>query len=58
MYAPVGKNEIAGMITIKKNGETIKEIPLVFGDSVALDNTIPLTLSEKLKGFIFRRNKP
>ncbi|NLA87243.1 MAG: D-alanyl-D-alanine carboxypeptidase, partial [Clostridiales bacterium] len=40
VYAPVGKNEIAGMITIKKNGETIKEIPLVFGDSVALDNTI------------------
>ncbi len=58
VYAPIGKNEIAGMITVKKNGETIKEITLIFEDSVELDDTIPLTLFEKLKWSVLGRNKP
>lgn len=48
-YAPVTQNTKAGMITIKKNGETIKEIPLLFSETVSLDEAIPLSFFERLK---------
>ena len=57
VYAPVTCHEVAGVITIKRNGETLKEIPLVFGESVALDESVPLTFLEKLKWSIFSRKQ-
>ncbi len=58
VYAPVAKNEVAGMITIKRNGETIKEIPLIFGETVDLDQSVPLSFLEKLKWALFHQRKP
>jgi D-alanyl-D-alanine carboxypeptidase len=52
-YAPVTEGESAGQVLITKNGETIKTIPLLFTESVALDETIPLTPLEKIKRHIF-----
>ncbi len=49
MYAPVGAGEKAGVISIKKNGEPVKEIPLVYSASVTLDKSVPLSRWEKLK---------
>lgn len=58
-YAAVYKNDIAGIITITKNGEAIKEIPLVFGETVVLDSSIPLKFLEKVKRSILGRvDKP
>jgi D-alanyl-D-alanine carboxypeptidase len=49
VYAPVAEKEAAGLLTIRQNGRTVKEIPLIFGEHVELDETIPLTFTEKLK---------
>lgn len=57
VYAPVMQNEKAGMIVIKKNNATLKEIPLLYGETVRLDETIPLTFFEKLKWSIFCNKK-
>jgi D-alanyl-D-alanine carboxypeptidase (penicillin-binding protein 5/6) len=58
VYAPAVLNEVAGMIIVKKNGETIKEIPLVYGDTVKLDQSVPLTFLEKLKWSILYKKQP
>lgn len=57
VYAPVLQNEKAGMITIKQNGKTIKEIPLLFDETVSLDESVPLSFFEKLKWSLFHQQK-
>ena len=57
VYAPVAKNEKAGMITVKKNGETIKEIPLIFSESIELDKSVPLSFFEMLKWSLLHQKK-
>ena len=52
VYAPVVEGERAGDITVKKDGKTIKTIALVYGDTVALDKSVPLTQWEKLRRLI------
>jgi D-alanyl-D-alanine carboxypeptidase len=53
VYAPVARDKEAGRLVIKNNGAVIKEIPLVYGETVKLDPTVPLTFFEKLKWSIF-----
>lgn len=57
VYAPVTQNNEAGLITIKSNGKTIKEIPLLYGEAVALDQSVPLSFFEKLKWSLFQHCK-
>jgi D-alanyl-D-alanine carboxypeptidase len=49
VYAPVEQNKKAGLISIKKNSKTIKQIPLIYSETVSLDKTLPMTFFEKLK---------
>ncbi len=55
VYAPVARNDEAGRITIETNGKIIKEIPLVYGETVKLDPIVPLDFFEKIKRSIFNR---
>ena len=50
VYAPVVKNREAGTIRISNNVEIVKEIPLVFGETVGLDPSVPLNFFERFKG--------
>ena len=57
VYAPVAEKEAAGLLAIMQNGNTIKEIPLLFGEHVELDEMIPLTFAEKLKWSLTLRKR-
>lgn len=57
VYSPVMKGARAGVLVIKKNGETVTEIPLVYGETVRLDKSIPLSKWEKLKWAWYFANK-
>ncbi len=48
VYAPVQKGERAGTVTVTVNGKTELTAALVYGETVALDRTVPLTRWEKL----------
>ena len=49
VYAPVKKGARAGIVTVTVNGKTEKTVELVYGGTVALDKSVPLTGWEKLK---------
>jgi serine-type D-Ala-D-Ala carboxypeptidase (penicillin-binding protein 5/6) len=57
VYAPVLKNEKTGMLTIINNGKIIKEIPLISGEAVRLDKSVPLSFFEMLKWSILHQRK-
>ena len=57
IYAPVQIGQKAGVLTIVINGEPVKDIPIVFGEDVALDSAIPLTNWEKLKRFLVQEEE-
>jgi 23S rRNA pseudouridine2605 synthase len=50
VYAPVRKGTRAGTVTVTVNGRTEKTVVLVYGETVALDKSVPLTRWEKLRG--------
>ncbi len=52
VYAPAEEGKQAGVIKVIKNGRTEKTIKLVYGESVALDKSVPLTSWEKLRQFL------
>lgn len=57
VYAPVNEKTRAGVIKIVLNGETKKEIPLVFTESVKLDASVKLNYLEMLKWRLFHEKK-
>lgn len=57
VYAEVSEGEPAGSINVNLNGAEIREIPLVFAESVALDSAIPLNKWEKIKWLWYYVNK-
>jgi D-alanyl-D-alanine carboxypeptidase (penicillin-binding protein 5/6) len=57
VYSPVIKGARAGVLYIKKNGEVIEEIPLVYSETVRLDKNVPLSKWEKLKWAWYFANK-
>lgn len=54
VYAPVIEGKRAGVITITRNGKTEKTIQIVYGRTVELDKTVPLTRWEKLRRLLHR----
>ncbi len=53
VYAPVNEKEKAGVIKIELNGKTIKEIPIIYSESVMLDASVKLSYIEMLKWRLF-----
>ena len=49
VYAGVIKGARAGNIIVRKNGETVAEVPLVFSENVMVDGEIKLSGWERLK---------
>ena len=57
VYAPAQAGQRVGVINVMVNGETVKTIQLVYGETVKLDPDIPLTNWEKLRRLIVREEK-
>lgn len=53
-YAPVNEKDKAGVIRIKQNSKTIKEIPIIYSESVMLDASVKLNYLEMLKWRLFQ----
>lgn len=55
VYAPVTRGVSAGSITVIQNGETLKNISLIYDSCVPLDETIPLKFHEKIWWSLFQK---
>ncbi|MBR6259730.1 MAG: D-alanyl-D-alanine carboxypeptidase [Oscillospiraceae bacterium] len=53
VYAGVNMGDIAGSVTVFKNGERLKITPLIYSETVEADETIKLTPYEKLIRALF-----
>lgn len=53
VYAPIVKDAQAGEITIYKDGSAEKTVPLLYKNSVALDESILLSPMDRLKRMLF-----
>ena len=49
VYAGVIRGARAGRVVVRKNGETAAEIPLVYSETVAVDESVRLSAWEKIK---------
>jgi len=49
IYAPVMENEVAGTIEVWVNGELVKTIPLLYSETIGLDEEMKLDFWGRLK---------